>query len=118
MRTIRRVCSVSCVAAVLAFGVPIFGAPATATAQAKKVGKKAEKAEEKAENKSDKAENKADKKVDKAEDKGEKRADKIEDRAVKSPKGATGQCNDGSFTMAKDPRGACSGHKGVRAWFR
>ena len=35
-----------------------------------------------------------------------------------APPNAEGQCNDGTFTMAKQHRGACSGHKGVKVWFR
>jgi Protein of unknown function (DUF3761) len=30
--------------------------------------------------------------------------------------GATGQCNDGSYTMAKNHQGACSRHGGVAKW--
>ena len=33
------------------------------------------------------------------------------------PKGATGQCNDGSYTRAKTQCGACSRHGGVKTWF-
>jgi hypothetical protein len=32
------------------------------------------------------------------------------------PAGATGQCNDGTWTMAKNHQGACSGHGGVKRW--
>ena len=35
-----------------------------------------------------------------------------------APPNAEAQCNDGTFSMAKQHRGACSGHKGVRAWFK
>ena len=35
-----------------------------------------------------------------------------------APENATAQCNDGTFSMAKQHRGACSGHKGVKAWFK
>jgi hypothetical protein len=33
------------------------------------------------------------------------------------PAGATGSCNDGSFTTAKTKSGACSRHGGVKEWF-
>ena len=35
-----------------------------------------------------------------------------------APENATAQCNDGTFSFAKQHRGACSGHKGVKAWFK
>lgn len=35
-----------------------------------------------------------------------------------APEHATAQCNDGTFSMSKQHRGACSGHKGVKAWFK
>ena len=35
-----------------------------------------------------------------------------------APENASAQCNDGTFSMAKEHRGACSGHKGVKAWFK
>jgi len=35
-----------------------------------------------------------------------------------APKNATAQCNDGTFSFAKQHRGACSSHKGVKTWFK
>lgn len=32
------------------------------------------------------------------------------------PVGATGKCNDGTYTTAKNHKGACSSHKGVLKW--
>jgi hypothetical protein len=32
------------------------------------------------------------------------------------PAGATGVCNDGTYTMSKTHSGACSHHKGVSKW--
>jgi Protein of unknown function (DUF3761) len=35
-----------------------------------------------------------------------------------APPNATAQCNDGTYSFAKQHRGACSSHKGVKVWFK
>jgi hypothetical protein len=39
-------------------------------------------------------------------------------RPAGSPADATAQCNDGTYSFAKQHRGACSKHKGVKTWFK
>jgi hypothetical protein len=46
------------------------------------------------------------------------KASNIQTPPASAPENATAQCNDGTFSMAKEHRGACSGHKGVKAWFK
>ncbi len=35
---------------------------------------------------------------------------------AQAPATITGQCNDGTFTMAPQRQGACAGHGGIKAW--
>jgi len=35
-----------------------------------------------------------------------------------APANATAQCNDGTFSFARQHRGACSSHKGVKEWYK
>lgn len=34
------------------------------------------------------------------------------------PRGATAECNDGSYSYSAHASGTCSHHKGVRYWYR
>ena len=40
------------------------------------------------------------------------------DRPSDAPADATAQCNDGTYSKSKTHSGACSSHKGVKAWFK
>jgi hypothetical protein len=45
-------------------------------------------------------------------------APSVSAQAAKKPANATAQCRDGTYSVAKQHRGACSSHKGVKAWFK
>ncbi|MFJ2565740.1 DUF3761 domain-containing protein [Streptomyces sp. NPDC087568] len=34
------------------------------------------------------------------------------------PRGATAKCKDGTYSYSKTFQGTCSGHKGVKYWYR
>jgi hypothetical protein len=34
-----------------------------------------------------------------------------------APSGSMGMCNDGSYSMSAEKKGACAGHKGVKEWY-
>ena len=38
-------------------------------------------------------------------------------KVIAKPANATGSCVDGSYSMAKNKSGACSGHGGVKEWY-
>ena len=46
------------------------------------------------------------------------KSSQIQSPPADAPPNASAQCNDGTFSMAKQHSGACSGHKGVKAWFK
>jgi len=39
------------------------------------------------------------------------------DAQGRKAKGATAQCNDGTYSKAQSERGACSSHGGIKTWF-
>src|SRR5438093_1453444 len=41
----------------------------------------------------------------------------VDAKTTRKPKGATAQCEDGSYSHAKTQQGACSSHGGVKTWY-
>ena len=41
----------------------------------------------------------------------------VDAKTSRKPKGATAQCEDGSYSHAKTQQGACSSHGGVKTWY-
>src|SRR6059036_2559826 len=41
----------------------------------------------------------------------------VDAKSTRKPKGATAQCEDGTYTRAKTQQGACSSHGGVKTWY-
>src|SRR2546428_847480 len=116
---VRRWLSAASVAAVLAFGVPTLmpqpvAAQAGDSAKAKKNIKRAGKATKRA----GKNIGEAAKDTGKAIGEETKAGAKATKGALtRRPKGATAQCEDGTYSMAKNRQGACSGHGGVKTWY-
>lgn len=79
----------------------------TAAKEGKSASKSAER-ETKSESKSAEKESKS----------AEKSTTPTGPRPSGAPSDATAQCNDGTYSFAKNHRGACSGHQGVKTWFK
>jgi len=100
---LKTMISAACLSAVLGFSAPSY-------AQFGDVAKGAGKVTEK----TAKTAGKAGKKVTE----GAKTAGtETKDLVTGRPQGTTGLCRDGTYTKAKTPAGACSGHAGVQKWF-
>src|SRR5436190_22786010 len=41
----------------------------------------------------------------------------VDAKTTRKPKGATAQCEDGTYSHAKTQQGACSSHGGVKTWY-
>jgi hypothetical protein len=91
---------VACLTAVLGFGLP-------STAQVTDVMKHAGQATVDTGKKAVTATEKAGKKV----------GTETKKVVTGAPKGATGQCKDGTYTKATTHTGACSKHGGVEKWY-
>jgi hypothetical protein len=137
MRTIRQALAASCVAAVLTVGVPLFVAtpsaqsrPKNSTGQCKDGTYSTAKTKQGACSKHGGvatwfAQEKA---TTTGAPKGASQAPKAsapetpKTQAPKStgvaPQNATARCKDGTFSYAKQHRGACSHHGGVAEWFK
>lgn len=109
--TIKHLVSVACLSAMMGFGAP-------AMAQFGDVAKQAGKATVDKTKEAAKATGDTAKKVGSGVEEGAKKATTGTKEAVTGvPKGATGRCKDGTYTMAKTRSGACSGHRGVDRWY-
>ena len=97
---IKHLISVACLTAMLGFSAP-------ATAQIGDLAKQAGKATVD-----------TTKKAAKGVEEGTKKATTGTKEAITGvPKGATGRCKDGTYTMEKTRSVACSKHRGVDKWY-
>jgi len=96
-------------------------------AKAEKETKSAAKTAEKETKTAAKATEKETKTAAKATEKEAKTAAKATEKETKTatvarpaaaPADAIAQCNDGTYSQAKQHRGACSNHGGVKAWYK
>ena len=100
-----------------------YGSRAKETTRDAKIEKKTTKAERKADRKETNAERRETRGTSgssfpwpwRTNDRSEPRTTS---RPVGSPRNATAQCNDGTYSYAEHHQGACSGHDGVKVWYR
>ena len=97
---IRQFIPMACLTAVLGFSTP---STAQVTDAMKHVGQATVDATKKA--------------ATATENAGKKVGSETKKVVTGAPKGATGQCRDGTYTSAKTKSGACSKHGGVKAWY-